>query len=290
MFKKPVASALLVGLLLTFSWTDSVLAAGRITILYDSIGKPNPELIMDWGYAALVEYNGKRILFDTGKDPAILENNVKALGVDLTKLDAIVLSHRHHDHVMGTLYVHTVNPNVTVYASKDAFFGGYIPKEFFKGVSSLSPEMRYFGGNPPDKVPRHQYLPYENIVRVGKVREIFPDIFLVPNKSPIGPEISLHIRSPKGQIVVTGCSHPGIETILESSKEIDSRIYQIVGGLHWVKTPEDRIEKSVASLKDKWQVKKVSSAHCTGEPGMVALERAFGERLVYTGLGSTIEF
>jgi hypothetical protein len=54
----------------------------RITILYDSFGK-SPSLTMDWGFAALVEYGGKRILFDTGNNSQNFEHNVKAAGVDL---------------------------------------------------------------------------------------------------------------------------------------------------------------------------------------------------------------
>src|SRR5579864_2776437 len=72
----------------------AVPAPARITVLYDAFGK-DAALTKDWGYAALVEMNGKRILFDTGDDPEIFEKNVKAKGVDLTKLDYVVMSHRH---------------------------------------------------------------------------------------------------------------------------------------------------------------------------------------------------
>ena len=65
----------------------------RVTILYDSFGK-NPSLTMDWGFAALVEYGGKRILFDTGNNTKIFEHNVKAVGADLRNLDFVVMSHR----------------------------------------------------------------------------------------------------------------------------------------------------------------------------------------------------
>lgn len=69
-------------------------ANGKITILYDAFGA-DPTMIKDWGFSALVEVQGKRILFDTGDNAAIFENNVKARGVDLTTLDFVVLSHRH---------------------------------------------------------------------------------------------------------------------------------------------------------------------------------------------------
>ena len=88
-------------------------AQDKVTILYDAFGE-SKELTKDWGYSALVEHDGKRILFDTGNDAAIFEHNVKALGVDLTKLDFVVISHRHADHTTGLRYVLKVNPNVTV--------------------------------------------------------------------------------------------------------------------------------------------------------------------------------
>jgi glyoxylase-like metal-dependent hydrolase (beta-lactamase superfamily II) len=79
-------------------------AQDKVTILYDAFGE-SKELTKDWGYSALVEHNGKRILFDTGNDATIFEHNVKALGVDLTKLDFVVISHRHADHTTGLRYV-----------------------------------------------------------------------------------------------------------------------------------------------------------------------------------------
>ena len=70
----------------------------RITILYDAFGK-NASMKKDWGFSALIEINGKRILFDTGDNPDILAQNVKAAGIDLTRLDFAVISHRHGDHM-----------------------------------------------------------------------------------------------------------------------------------------------------------------------------------------------
>ena len=87
----------------------------RVTILYDSFGK-SPTLTMDWGFAALVDYGGKRILFDTGNNAQIFEHNVKAAGVDLQKLDFVVMSHRHGDHMGGLAYLLKVNPTVKIYA------------------------------------------------------------------------------------------------------------------------------------------------------------------------------
>ena len=70
----------------------------QITILYDAFGS-DPSMSKDWGFSALVEIAGKRILFDTGNDADVFAANVKAKGVDLKTLDFVVLSHRHSDHM-----------------------------------------------------------------------------------------------------------------------------------------------------------------------------------------------
>jgi 7,8-dihydropterin-6-yl-methyl-4-(beta-D-ribofuranosyl)aminobenzene 5'-phosphate synthase len=79
-------------------------APNRVTILYDAFGK-SAAMTKAWGFSALVEFGGKRILFDTGGNAEILEHNVKALGVDLSKLDFVVISHRHGDHISGLNYL-----------------------------------------------------------------------------------------------------------------------------------------------------------------------------------------
>src|SRR5437016_10131640 len=91
----------------------------RVTILYDAVGSRDG-LTRDWGFAALVEYNGKRILFDTGNNADVFAKNVRALGVDLRTVDFVVISHRHGDHTAGLNYLLTVNPGVKIYAPKEA--------------------------------------------------------------------------------------------------------------------------------------------------------------------------
>src|SRR5215212_1953152 len=75
-------------------------SGANITILFDAFGKPS-DLRRGWGYSSLVEYGGRRILFDAGSNAAGFEHNVKLLGVDLKNLDFVVLSHRHNDHTAG---------------------------------------------------------------------------------------------------------------------------------------------------------------------------------------------
>jgi 7,8-dihydropterin-6-yl-methyl-4-(beta-D-ribofuranosyl)aminobenzene 5'-phosphate synthase len=125
----------------------------RITILVDAFGQ-QPGLQPDWGFAALIEYQGRRILFDTGNDADKFAANVRALGVDLTRLDCVVISHRHGDHTDGLRYLLTVNLRVPIYAPSDEYFGGLTPAAFLQRPEpSLPAHMRYFGGRCPRRCP-----------------------------------------------------------------------------------------------------------------------------------------
>ena len=74
----------------------------QITVLYDAFGKTST-MTKDWGFAALIEYGGKRILFDTGNNAEIFAHNVEVKGVDLTQLDFAIVSHRHGDRTSGQI-------------------------------------------------------------------------------------------------------------------------------------------------------------------------------------------
>ena len=152
----------------------------KITVLYDAFGK-KPGMQKDWGYSALIEYAGKRILFDTGNNADILERNAKANNVDLSKLDFVVMSHRHGDHMGGMTYLLRVNPKVKIYAPKEGFgvYGAELPSSFFRKDPSLPAEQRYYDGSPPDVMRFGSAWPGANFELVDKNIEIAPDIHLI---------------------------------------------------------------------------------------------------------------
>ena len=98
----------------------------RVTIIYDAFGKPS-DLERGWGYSALIEYGGKRILFDTGGQYAVFAENVRKLKIDLKSLDFVVLSHRHGDHTSGLAYVLQQNPKVKIYAPLEGALSLTVP-------------------------------------------------------------------------------------------------------------------------------------------------------------------
>ena len=277
-----------------FAATESVDSPkAQITVLYDAFGQTSA-MQKDWGYAALVEYGGKRILFDTGNNPDILAQNAKAKGIDFSKLDFVVMSHRHGDHMGGLSYVLSVNPKVPIYAPKEGFgvYGADLPSTFYRKDPSLSPEQRYFNGTPPDVLRFGSAWPGANFRLVDKNTDITPEIHLVtlvsdkPGTLELR-ELSLVINTPEGLVIVVGCSHPGIDKIVESARTI-TRVHFIAGGFHLVVAPDSDIEKIVTALHDRFKVEYVAPGHCTGEPAFTALKRAFGDHYVYAGLGTAL--
>ena len=290
-----VGSAWLLSSCATTSPTSAAAETPRITVLYDAFGK-DAAMTKDWGYAALVEINGKRILFDTGDDPAIFAKNVKAKGVDLTKLDFVVLSHRHGDHVGGFSYLLSVNPKVKIYAPKEGFgiFGSDLPSKFYRKDESLPAEMRYYNGAPPEVMRFGTVFPGANIQLIDKTTEVAPGITLIalvsdaPGTKEL-KELSLAINTPDGLVLVVGCSHPGIETIVAEAAKINPHIHFIAGGFHLVVAQDPAIEKVATTLHDTYKVDYIAPGHCTGEPTFAALQRTFGDHYLYAGLGTTLD-
>ena len=267
----------------------------RVTILYDAFGKSS-QLKKDWGFSAFIEYGGKRILFDTGNSADTFGQNVKASGIDLKKLDFAVISHRHGDHTSGLSYLLSINPTVKIYAPKEGFgvFGAALPGTFYRKDESLPPYMRYYDGHPPEKMTFGTPWSGANFVWVDSLTEVAPGIYLISTVSQTPGtlelrELSLAIKSPKGVILGVGCSHPGIEKILEASMAVDKHVHLIFGGLHLVTTPDPEITRLSAALHDHWKLDRMAPGHCTGEPAFAAFQKAFGDQYIYAGLGSVIE-
>jgi 7,8-dihydropterin-6-yl-methyl-4-(beta-D-ribofuranosyl)aminobenzene 5'-phosphate synthase len=269
-------------------------APARITVLYDAFGKDSA-MKKDWGYSALIEVNGKRILFDTGDDPQIFAQNVRAKGVDLTKLDFVIMSHRHGDHMGGMTHLLSVNPKVKIYAPKETFgiYGSDLPSKFYRKAESLPTEMRYYNGSPPEIMKFGTAFPGANIQLIDKTTEVAPGITLIalvsdaPGTKEL-KELSLAIDTADGMVLVVGCSHPGIEAIVAEAAKINPHVHLIAGGFHLVVAPDPAIEKVATTLHDTYKVDYVAPGHCTGEPTFAALQKTFGDRYLYAGLGTTV--
>lgn len=272
------------------------MGSNRITIVHDSFGRTSA-LRQDWGFAALIEFEGQRILFDTGNNARTFAQNVAMLGLDLLALDYAVVSHRHGDHTSGINHLLEVNPRLKIYTPEETYgvFGSSLPGTFFPRCHSLPAYMRYYEGNPPEVIRHGSPWPDAQFVWVKETTEVSAGVFLLPVVSDVPGtrelrEITLALLTQGGMVLVAGCSHPGIEKILEASRTIDERVVCIFGGLHLVLTKEPEIQRIAQELHDRWQVQRIAPGHCTGEPGFDILQKVFGPNYVYAGLGESIQF
>ena len=273
---------------------DQELSGGKVTIIYDAFGKPS-DLERGWGYSALVEYGGKRILFDTGGQYEAFKDNINKLKIDLTKLDFVVLSHRHGDHTSGLAYVLEKNPNVVIYApAETGSFGTPFsaPQALQRKVELLPDDLQYFDGK-LGKAEVDSPWKNANIKRITDTTEVAPNISLIRTVSDVKgtlelAEVSMAIKTPKGLAVIVGCSHPGIEKILTKASEINPNIYTIAGGLHLVDKSDEVVKQTVTNFKEKWKLQRVAAGHCTGHFAQVEITKVFADKHDHSGLGDVI--
>jgi len=102
-------------------------------------------------------------------------------------------------------------------------------------------------------------------------------------------ELSLAIRTPDGLAVVVGCSHPGVEKILEAATKIDPQLYTVTGRFHLVLNPAEEIQKIASILDETLKIKRVAPGHCTSELGFKILMERFKDRFDQAGVGQVIQ-
>jgi 7,8-dihydropterin-6-yl-methyl-4-(beta-D-ribofuranosyl)aminobenzene 5'-phosphate synthase len=298
----------------------AALAAGQnrqsaefeIINLYDAFGKERQGAVQDFGFSALIRYRGKTILFDAGTNARILEQNVKAIGVDLASVDIAIVSHSHYDHIGGFDHLLEKNPKVKIYLPQD-FTGLGAPSAFpFKDVEpsatkKLSKDEIYFRGERSTdgmiNSPTGRFWK-SDIEYVTSVKEVLPGLTLVPTRAALMgtfnryppfsedpqftglPELSATFSTPDGNVIVSGCSHSGIENIVAAARSASKgRTQLLVGGFHLIPYGRAYIEGLISKLRGELEVDGVAPAHCTGHLAFVMFRERFGDKYRFFGLG-----
>jgi 7,8-dihydropterin-6-yl-methyl-4-(beta-D-ribofuranosyl)aminobenzene 5'-phosphate synthase len=194
-------------------------------------------------------------------------------------------------------YLLKVNPTVKIYAPKErsGVYGDDQPSStWYRKDESLSVEQRYYKGAPPDMIHMGAAWPDANFQLIDRQTEIRPGMFLIALVSDTPGtlevhELSLTIRTPDGLVLVVGCSHPGVERIMQEASAIDPHISILLGGLHQIQAPESEVERIARMLHEQYKIERVAPGHCTGEPEFAALKRVFRDHYVYAGVGTIID-
>jgi 7,8-dihydropterin-6-yl-methyl-4-(beta-D-ribofuranosyl)aminobenzene 5'-phosphate synthase len=234
----------------------------------------------EWGFAALVTVDGRRILFDTGANEDTVQRNLKALKLDLADVETVVLSHNHWDHVTGLMPLRRQyadrSPKALsrLYAGTGIFWPRLGPQgQVNNTMARIKSDYEATGGslvevNRPVELmpgvwltgPVPRIHPERNWSGAGRVRSPDGDV-----EDTIPEDMALVIQTDQGLVFVFGCGHAGVINTLEHvRKTIDpSAVKAIIGGLHLFDANEKHLAWTAAQLKS-FGVQQLVGAHCTG--------------------------
>ena len=263
----------------------------------------------EWGLSILIETEGKQILFDAGASPMFAENAAR-LGVDLSRTDALVISHGHYDHTQGVPAFTACNDKALIYLHKDAMYetygktNGVIDTKpcgilwseeyirsiesrlvFTEGIVRLSDHILIAGNIPDDE----EFPQTENFYR--KIKESLPGEEGKFIRDPMTHEQLLLIEEDEKIYIFSGCSHKGVTAALRYAGEIfpGKKIAAFIGGMHFIPAPKEIREKIIEKIA-LMEVEQVFPVHCTGMEGILQLRARFGERCVIASAGELYEY
>ncbi len=261
----------------------------RVTVLSTMLAEDH--VLGEWGFSALVEADGHRILFDTGYFPNTVLQNAKALGIDLSTVTEVILSHHHDDHTGGLVTLRRElskqnpaalsrahvgqgifwsrpgksgegNPMVAFRTAYEAAGGSFVEHE---GPIELAPGV-WLTGPVPRTYPERNWS--------GKAQMQSPKGLVEDN---LPEDQSLVIDTEQGLVVVSGCGHAGIINTLEyARKQVrEAPILAILGGLHLFRADEQVLAWTARKLKEM-KLAHLMGAHCTGIEAVFRLRELVG--------------
>jgi 7,8-dihydropterin-6-yl-methyl-4-(beta-D-ribofuranosyl)aminobenzene 5'-phosphate synthase len=278
----------------------------KITVLSTMLADKG---VGEWGFAALIEADGHRILFDTGNRPETVLQNARELGIDLSSVTDVVLSHHHGDHTGGLLTlrralsgttpaalsrIHVApgifasrrtpngeqeaNPTVALKSEMEASGAVFLehrkPEQIFPGI--------WLTGPVPRPHAEHYWGPPENIVTsTGLVTDSLPE------------DMALIVNTDRGFVVVVGCGHAGTINTVEYGRRIlgPEPVYALIGGLHLFAASDSALAWTAGRLRDA-KLGYLLGGHCTGIEAvfrirdLAALDR---KRAVVAAVGSSFD-
>ncbi|MEA2015826.1 MAG: MBL fold metallo-hydrolase [Actinomycetota bacterium] len=235
----------------------------KIQVLYDKEAV-RKGLHSGWGVSFLIN---DEILFDTGENGGRLLDNMKKLNVDIGKISSVVLSHDHWDHTGGLWHLLKRREGLKIYSCP------CFSPEFKKRVKKLK----------------------GRIIESDGIKEIKKNIFVTGEiageyKGSYMGEQSLVMKTGRGLIIATGCSHPGIIKII---KQVimdfpGMKIYLVFGGFHLLHKSEEEIRPIAEEFKELG-IEKAGPTHCTGDQAQMIFREVYKDNYVHIKVGLTLE-
>ncbi len=261
------------------------------TVLCDNRTQ-DASLETEHGLSIYLETGGLRLLLDTGTSDLFMRN-AERLGVDLSTVDYVFISHGHSDHAGGLKYLAPLNNRLKVIVSPAALTGTFISKRnLAHSITTTWPEM-----------------PAERLITVGQSCQIADDMHVIAciphqHAMPLG-NLKLFIQDEEGQLthddfrhelalyvnglLFTGCAHSGLENILSACPW---PIHTVIGGFHLLDgyESEEELIALATTLKEKYPQTQFFTSHCTGDNAFVVLKRVMGEQIQAFSCGKTAAY
>lgn len=272
--------------------------AVRITTLSENTAQLG--FLAEWGLSILVETDDRKVLLDTGMSISAV-HNAGLLGIDLSTIDAIVLSHAHADHTGGLRDVlRRVRKPVEVVAHPDMWIPKYVQSgevKRYAGIPFVREELEALGASftltsEPYRIGSRimttgevavttDYEPIDArlCLRVGE--ELVPD--------PMTDDLALVVRTGEGLAVITGCAHRGVVNTVRHVQSITNGeyIHTLIGGMHLHLVPRERVEKTADELKELGLL-RLGVSHCTGFHSAAILAAEFGDIFFVNNAGTRV--
>lgn len=258
----------------------------KVTILSTMLAD---EGIGEWGFSALVEADGKKILFDTGARPNTVLENAKELKLDLSDVQNVVLSHFHDDHTTGLMTLRRelakTNPRAlsVVHVGKGIFLERRGATE--NSMIAMKKEYEATGGVFIEHDKPEEILP--GVWLTGLIPRVFPEkhypagIEVATEKGwvedTVPEDLSLVFNTSRGLVLLTGCGHAGIINTLQYAQRFvrPAPVEAAIGGFHLFNATDEQLDWTADKLKEL-QTAQILGAHCTGIESVYRLRQRMG--------------
>lgn len=265
----------------------------KATILVDNLTRGS--LTAEWGLSIYIEYNGHKILLDTGASDRFARN-AECLGLRLDEVEFGVLSHAHYDHANGMAAFFERNADAPFYlregTSENCHSSGWIYHPYIgiqRGSLKKYRERLIYAGGDYEILPGVTLLPHKTsgLEAIGKKAGLYirrdgrwiPDAF--------EHEQSLVLDTQQGLVICSSCSHGGADNIIReiSATWPEKKIYALIGGFHLFKSSNQAVHALAERIRATG-IAKIYTGHCTGNRAFDILKEELGDRAcqMYTGM------
>ncbi len=270
----------------------------KITTLSENTAD-TPDLIAEWGLSILMDIDGYRILFDTGASFSAIYN-AQMLGIDLSTIDKMVLSHGHFDHAGGLLNVlQRINKPIEIIAHPDIWDAKYALRADHRyiGIAFNREQLEALGAT--FYLTKDPVWIKDNIVTTGEIpmindyEQIDPDLYIKQNNEfkhdPLADDLAMAIKTEQGLVIILGCSHRGMINTINHLQQItgETRVYCVIGGTHLMAASPERLAKTTADLR-QIAVQRLGVSHCTGFQASSWLAQEFPDIFFLNNTGTQL--